>query len=102
MTEKTIYKVIKMRYAPRYKYGPGYRNRTFDGWYVDKQETVYRERKADISLAVNHAIRANKQADRTREVHPDLYPHYYRVEVTEVSVVEVAKGPRVYPEVADQ
>ena len=100
--EKTIWKVVKMRYAPRYEYqGNDYRTRACTGYYVDKAETVYREHKSAVTLAVKHAEKANEYADRLRAENPDATPSYYRVEVTEVVVVEVAKGPKVYPHVAD-
>jgi hypothetical protein len=95
MSDKTIWKVVKVRYAPSYDYRT--RPATFQGYYPDKQETVYREGKSAVTNAVNYARKANEDADKMRAAY-GRHQVYYRVEVTEVIVTEVSKGPRVIPD----
>lgn len=96
MEEKTMYKVVKLRYAR----SMGWRKQPAGAWYVDKSETVIGSKQV-ASQSVAAAKKNNELAERALKALPDAAPYFYRVEVTEVKVTEVAKGERVIPSVVD-
>jgi hypothetical protein len=96
-----LYRVVKTRYSASYDYTKRQEDpERFQGYYISKSETCYRERKSDVQSAINYAKRANEDADRTNAKWPRVHQDYYRVEVSIVGVFEIEPYDKVIPDAA--